>query len=66
MAKKVLRGMVGRTVRVLCEEYSNGFVFGKDEHGLNVKFSGKEDLTGNFADVIIKSAGDILTGEMIK
>ena len=66
MAKRVLGGMVGKNVRVLCEEYSAGFVYGKDEHALNVKFAGDESLIGCFADVTVKSAGDILTGEMIK
>ncbi len=64
-SKKVLESMVGRTVRVLCEEYSCGFVFGKDEHQLNVKFSGDESLIGSFADIKITAADDILVGDRI-
>ncbi|MBO7520462.1 MAG: tRNA (N6-isopentenyl adenosine(37)-C2)-methylthiotransferase MiaB [Clostridia bacterium] len=60
--KEVLAGMVGRTVTVLCEEYSDGYCFGKDEHQLNVKFPGKEDMTGSFKKVKIEAAGDLLTG----
>lgn len=60
--KKVLEGMKGKTVTVLCEEYSAGFCFGKDEHQLNVKFKSKEDLTGNFVKVKIDGADEVLVG----
>lgn len=60
--QKVLNGMTGRTVTVLCEEYSNGFVFGKDEHQLNVKFAGGRELIGSFTKVKIESAEDLLIG----
>ncbi len=65
MSKKVLDSMVGKTVKVLCEEYSGGYAFGKDEHQLNVKFSSPEDLTGKFANVKIISADDVLIGEKV-
>ena len=60
--KRVLAGMTGKTVTVLCEEYSGGFCFGKDEHQLNVKFPGEESMIGSFKRVKIESAGDLLTG----
>ena len=63
--KKVLESMVGRTVRVLCEEYSGGLVFGKDEHQLNVKFAGDQNIIGKFADVKITNAVECLSGERI-
>lgn len=65
MGKKVLNSMVGKTVKVLCEEYSGGFAFGKDEHQLNVKFPSDDDLTGNFADVRIIKAEEVLIGEKL-
>ena len=43
--------------------YSGGFAFGKDEHQLNVKFRSDKDLTGNFANVKIINAEDVLIGE---
>ena len=64
-AKRVLGSMIGKTVTVLCEEYSGGFVFGKDEHQLNVKFPGEEGLIGNFAKVKVTAAEEILIGEKI-
>ena len=64
MSKKVLDSMVGKTVKVLCEEYSGGYAFGKDEHQLNVKFSSPEDLTGKFANVKIISADDVLREDL--
>lgn len=64
-AKEVLESMVGKTVTVLCEEYADGFVFGKDEHQLNVKFKGDKNLIGSFAKVKIDSAAEILIGTQI-
>ena len=61
-AKDVLSSFLGKTVTVLCEEYSGGFVFGKDEHQLNVKFPGEESMVGSFKRVKIEAADDILTG----
>ena len=64
-AAKVLKSFVGKTVTVLCEEYADGFVFGKDEHQLNVKFAGEENMTGSFKTVKIETADEILTGVKI-
>lgn len=64
-AKKVLNSMIGKTVTVLCEEHSDGFVFGKDEHQLNVKFAGEENMIGSFKKVKIETAGDVLSGVII-
>ena len=64
-AKEVLESMLGKTVTVLCEEYADGFLFGKDEHQLNVKFAGEENLIGSFVKVKIDSAAQILTGTRI-
>ena len=61
-AAKILKSMVGKTVTVLCEEYADGFVFGKDEHQLNVKFAGEEDMAGSFKKVRIEAADDLLFG----
>lgn len=61
----VLSSMIGKTVTVLCEEYSDGFCFGKDEHQLNVKYAGEENMIGSFTRVKITSAGDILSGTKI-
>ena len=60
--KEVLQSMVGKTVTVLCEEYSDGFLFGKDEHQLNVKFAGVESRIGSFSKVKIDSAAEMLVG----
>ncbi|MBO4693947.1 MAG: tRNA (N6-isopentenyl adenosine(37)-C2)-methylthiotransferase MiaB [Clostridia bacterium] len=65
ISRNVLGSMVGKTVRVLCEEYSGDYIFGKDEHQLNVKFSSSEDLTGKFENVKITSADDVLIGERV-
>ena len=64
-SKEVLESMIGRTVRVLCEEYSGGYVFGKDEHQLNVKFPGEDKLVGSFVNVKIEMADEILFGTQI-
>lgn len=64
-AKKVLDSMIGKTVTVLCEDFFDGFVSGKDEHQLNVKFAGEENLIGSFVKVKITSAGDVLFGTKI-
>lgn len=64
-AKEVLNGMVGKTVIVLCEEHHGGYVFGKDEHQLNVKFAGGDELIGSFVRVKINAADEILTGTAI-
>ena len=61
----MLKSFVGKTVTVLCEEYADGFVFGKDEHQLNVKFAGEENMTGSVKTVKIETADEILTGVKI-
>ena len=61
-AKKVLEGMIGKTVTVLCEECADGFGFGKDEHQLNVKFATEKDLIGNFVKVKIEGVDEVLSG----
>ena len=63
--KEVLDSMVGKTVKVLCEEYFDGFVFGKDEHQLNVKLPGDEQMIGSFVSVKITGAGETLYGETV-
>ena len=64
-SRQVLDSMVGKTVTVLCEEYSSGYLYGKDEHQLNVKFCGDEGLIGSFARVSIESVEDMLCGTKI-
>ena len=63
--QKVMKSMLGKTVTVLCEEYSGGYVFGKDEHQLNVKFAGEDSMIGSFVKVKVTSAGDVLLGKKI-
>ena len=63
--KQALESMVGKTVTVLCEEYSGGFVFGKDEHQLNVKFPSDRTEVGSLVKVKIDCAGEVLSGVKI-
>ena len=61
--------LVGKTVRVLCEEPSSreGYIVGKTNGTASVEFLGGEELIGEFAEVKIESfENNILNGSLIK
>lgn len=64
---KKQRELVGKTVRVLCEEVSDreGFIVGKTAGTASVEFEGDISLIGKFADVKIESFTNILNGSLI-
>ncbi len=57
---------IGRTVRVLAEEENEGILFGRDEFGANISFSGDDSLIGTFCNVKISGYNGTFTGELIK
>ena len=64
-AKEIKKDFVGKTVRVLCEEIAeSGEMLGKCSQGLNVSFKTERKI-GEFADVIIERAEDMLIGKEI-
>lgn len=46
---------IGKTVKVLVEEYKKGFLFGKSFHYKTTKFKGSKSLVGSFINVRITS-----------
>ena len=60
--------LVGKTVRVLCEEPSSreGYIVGKTNGTASVEFLGGDELIGGFAEVKIESfENNILNGSLI-
>ena len=64
IAKAHEKTLVGKTVRVLCEEENGGIVSGKDEAGANVSFVGTADMIGNFCDVVIEDVSSGIMGKI--
>ena len=65
---KKQRELVGKTVRVLCEEASSreGYIVGKTAGTASVEFEGDLSLIGKFADVKIESFTNILNGSLME
>ena len=60
--------LVGKTVRVLCEELSDreGYIVGKTNGTASVEFLGGEELIGKFAEVKIEAyINNVLNGSLI-
>lgn len=56
ISKELNHELVGKTVRVLCEEQlDDGFLCGKSEYYSSVCFKGEEKLIGNFVTVRIEN-----------
>ena len=60
--------MIGKTVRVLCEEeYKKGGLSGRTEGNLIVTFPGPNEAIGHFARVRVTEALNwILKGELVE
>ncbi len=66
ISKQLNSELVGKTVRVLCEEVTaNGKICGKTAGYASVEFEGTPDLIGKFADVRITSYTNVLSGTLI-
>ena len=68
IAAKRSAAMVGRTVRVLCEEMGkNGELCGRTSGNIIVGFPGKSEMIGRFAQVHVTSSLNwILKGELVE
>ena len=64
IAKQHEKTLVGKTVRVLCEEENGGIVSGKDEAGANISFLGTADMIGKFYDVVIEDVSSGIMGKI--
>lgn len=59
------QSFIGKTYRVLVEEFNNGILTGRTSGNINITFPGDESLVGNFAHVTVTSAGNwVLSGEL--
>ena len=59
------KNTIGKTYKVLVEEYRDGFVFGKSDNFYSVKAKGDESLLGKIIPIkIIDSKHSILIGEI--
>ena len=67
IAAKRTASYVGKTFRVLCEEYhDDGTVFGRTPSNIGITFSAEKELVGQFADVrVTKALNWVLEGEKI-
>ena len=67
VSKKLNESLVGKTVRVLCEEETpDGLFAGKSEYYSSVCFEGKKDMIGSFVTVHIeKYYNNTLYGDVI-
>ncbi len=68
ISKEYSNSLVGKTVRVLCEERSanDGFLIGKSSGTASVEFSADDSYLGQFADVHIDKYTNVLSGTLIK
>lgn len=67
ISKQLNEALVGKTVRVLCEEVlPNGKVSGKTAGYASVEFEGEPSLIGTFAKVKITEYKNVLSGTLIK
>ena len=55
---------IGKTVRVLCEEYDDGILSGKASNMAQISFAGEKDFIGSFKNVRITSYDHGLKGEI--
>lgn len=66
ISEQLNRELVGKTVRVLCEEITDGGkLCGKGEGYASVEFDGDESLIGKFVNVRITSYENVLKGIII-
>ena len=67
IAAKRTASYVGKTFRVLCEEYhDDGTVFGRTPSNIGITFSAEKELVGQFADVrVTKALNWVLEGEKV-
>lgn len=68
ISKEYSISLVGKTVRVLCEEKSTkeGFLIGKSSGTASVEFEADDTYIGKFADVHIDEYTNVLKGTLIK
>lgn len=58
--------LVGTEQKILCENFDNGFISGRTDGNLVVRFEGGEELVGKFANVkVTHSARSVLTGILL-
>ena len=63
ISRENAEALIGKRARVLCEEYADGIVSGRDGAGINVSFRGEKELVGQFADIIyIRQNGSVNAG----
>lgn len=60
------RALLGKTYRVLVEEFNGGILTGRTSGNINITFPGEKALVGSFADVKVTDAGNwVLSGELV-
>ena len=66
LSEVTLSKFKNKTVRVLCEEYKDGIIWGKSDNNINTEFIGDETLIGQFVNVrITEPKTYILKGEKV-
>lgn len=66
ISSRNMEKLVGTEQKILCESFDKGFVSGRTDGNLVVRFEGGKELVGKFADVkITHSARSALTGTLI-
>ncbi len=67
ISKKLCEALVGKTVRVLCDEQTGeNMLSGKTEGYANVEFQGDSSFVGQFVNVKITSYTNTLAGVLVK
>ena len=65
IASKRCQKMLGKTYRVLAEEYNDGMLSGRTDGSVMIDFPGDELLVGSFCQVKVTAARNwILSGEI--
>ena len=58
--------MIGKTYRVLAEDFNDGMLAGRTDGSIMIDFAGDESLVGSFCQVKVTSARNwTLSGEIV-
>jgi threonylcarbamoyladenosine tRNA methylthiotransferase MtaB len=65
ISRELNSALIGKTVRILCEETEDGFVLGHSSENLVVRVKGNEDMIGTFVNTKITAFDGVLYGEIL-
>ncbi len=65
ISRELNEALIGKTVRILCEEFDDGIVIGHSSENLVVRIPGDEDMVGSFVNAKITEFDGVLHGTKI-